>query len=760
MNKVLTFLSAFILVVLLTSSNYATGLLTEDFNYTSGTLLSTTATTGWSAHSGAGTNAITINATGGASGLTYSGFAGSGVGLSVTLAASGEDDNKLLSSAVTSGSIYFSAMINVASVTTAGYFFNIGTSTTTFYARLSVQAVTGGYNFGIAKGSSDAAQYESTVRSFGTTYFVVVKYTFGSPSVIYVNPSPFSTEPGSPAAASLTATDISTITAIYIRQGSSGPILTIDGIRAGTTWADATPSSGGSPLFSTTGTLTSFSQTSSSASAEQTYTIGGTNLTNNVTVTPPAGFEISKTTGSGFVTGTGNLTFTAAQVMANPTIYVRLHASSSGSYSGNITHASSDFTTVDKAVSGTYPGFTVTGTLSAFSQTSATPSAEQTYTIGGTNLTNTVTVTPPAGFEISKTTGAGFVTSTGNLTFTAAQVMANPTIYVRLHAATPGTFPGNITHASSDFVTANQSVTGTYTNAYMLSLTGLIQARYNGGVFIPDSVSVELHDASSFALVDQDKELLSSAGTGTFKFYSAVNGTNYYIVVKHRNSIETWSASAQSFSSNLLSYNFTTSASQAYGSNLVLQSGKYCIYSGDVNQDGQVTSDDFTGVDNDNTNFDYHIANDLNGDGQVTSDDFTCIDNNNSNFISKNVPAVVPPTPVFSITGTLTSFSQTSSAPGTEQTYTISGSNLTSNVTLVPPASFEISKTTGAGFVTSTSSLVYTAAEVMAGKTIYVRLHAASTGSYSGNITHTSSNSEFTQAVQSVSGSYTSTPVF
>src|ERR1035437_7585605 len=76
--------------------------------------------------------------------------------------------------------------------------------------------------------------------------------------------------------------------------------------------------------------------------------------------------------------------------------------------------------------------------------------------------------------------------------------------------------------------------------------------------------------------------------------------------------------------------------------------------------------------------------------------------------------------------------------PSAEQTYSISGTNLTANVTVIPPAGFEISKTTGSGFVNSTSSLVYTAANVMTGQTIYVRLNAGSTGSYSGSITHTS----------------------
>src|SRR5664280_1624065 len=87
----------------------------------------------------------------------------------------------------------------------------------------------------------------------------------------------------------------------------------------------------------------------------------------------------------------------------------------------------------------------------------------------------------------------------------------------------------------------------------------------------------------------------------------------------------TWSASPHSFISSALSYNFTTAVTQAYtdGSNpqLARHNGKYCIYSGDLNQDGSVTGDDFTGVDNDGTTFNYHPVNDLNGDGLVTADD-------------------------------------------------------------------------------------------------------------------------------------------
>jgi hypothetical protein len=182
-----------------------------------------------------------------------------------------------------------------------------------------------------------------------------------------------------------------------------------------------------------------------------------------------------------------------------------------------------------------------------------------------------------------------------------------------------------------------------------LNLTALIEAMYVAGgtaMLMTPSVTVELHDATSpyYALVESKTATLSTAGVGTFNFTTAVNGTPYYIVFKYLNTIETWSATPQSFTNNTLSYDFTTGLGQACtdGSNppLALHNGKYCIYSGDVNQDGYVTGDDCTGVDNDNANYDYHLVNDVNGDGYITGDDYTFINNNSFNYIQKQLPGI------------------------------------------------------------------------------------------------------------------------
>ena len=180
-----------------------------------------------------------------------------------------------------------------------------------------------------------------------------------------------------------------------------------------------------------------------------------------------------------------------------------------------------------------------------------------------------------------------------------------------------------------------------------LNLKALIEALYvAGGNVMPVSqwVTVELHSSTApYALVDSNSATLNTTGTGIFTFTKAVSGTNYFIVVKSMNTIATWSASPHSFTASALSYDFTTSVTQAYtdGSNppLVLHNGKYCIYSGDLNQDGLINKTDYTGVDNDNSTFNYHPVNDLNGDGLVSSADAQFIDNNYIISIHRQAPA-------------------------------------------------------------------------------------------------------------------------
>ncbi|MCY7360911.1 MAG: hypothetical protein LH629_02415, partial [Ignavibacteria bacterium] len=96
--------------------------------------------------------------------------------------------------------------------------------------------------------------------------------------------------------------------------------------------------------------------------------------------------------------------------------------------------------------------------------------------------------------------------------------------------------------------------------------------------------------------VDSSKSVIDSVSfTGSFIFQNAPTGT-YYIVTKQRNCLETWSKTGGvTFTQgSIMNYDFTTSASQAFGNNLKLKGTKYCVYSGDCNQDGVINDIDRT----------------------------------------------------------------------------------------------------------------------------------------------------------------------
>ena len=57
-----------------------------------------------------------------------------------------------------------------------------------------------------------------------------------------------------------------------------------------------------------------------------------------------------------------------------------------------------------------------------------------------------------------------------------------------------------------------------------------------------DSVELSLYGSSSpYPFIAKKKAELSTTGNVSFAFPSSIAGISYYLAVKHRNSIETWS---------------------------------------------------------------------------------------------------------------------------------------------------------------------------------------------------------------------------
>ena len=116
-----------------------------------------------------------------------------------------------------------------------------------------------------------------------------------------------------------------------------------------------TTSAASTPLITVTGTINAFANTLiNSTSAEQNYNVSGANLTNNIAITPPSGFEISTGTGLGFSpTNPITLTKDINGTVAPTPIYIRFAPTAAQAYSGFITHISSGAVQADQALSGT-----------------------------------------------------------------------------------------------------------------------------------------------------------------------------------------------------------------------------------------------------------------------------------------------------------------------------------------------------------------------------------------------------------------------
>ena len=118
-------------------------------------------------------------------------------------------------------------------------------------------------------------------------------------------------------------------------------------------------------------------------------------------------------------------------------------------------YAFSVFMLQEEAAAG--PTITVSGVpLDPFSSAPGVPSAEQSYTVTGSSLTNSISVAAPEGFEVSATSGSGFGP-------TAILPPAGGTVYVRFNRAELGTSAGDIAHNSAGAATRTVAVSGTAT---------------------------------------------------------------------------------------------------------------------------------------------------------------------------------------------------------------------------------------------------------------------------------------------------------
>lgn len=155
-----------------------------------------------------------------------------------------------------------------------------------------------------------------------------------------------------------------------------------------------------------------------------------------------------------------------------------------------------------------------------------------------------------------------------------------------------------------------------------------------------DTVRIYLRNSfSPYLIIDSSKSIIDRISfTGSFPISTASSG-NYFLQIKHRNSIETWSSAAVNYiQGGSTGYDFTSSSSSAFGSNLRHVNSipeRYACYSGDADQDGNVNLSDLILINNDASVFaSGYLNSDITGDSDTDLSDVIITYNNSKKFVS------------------------------------------------------------------------------------------------------------------------------
>ena len=253
MNKFIKFrnplfcATATILVSVCCQSARAQLLFSDAFNYTPGTTLGGNVNSGNSTAWSGGNAVLSIGGTE----LTYPGLqepAGNDLVYTSGVTASTTYNTF---SAVNSGSIYYSFLIDCTTLPTANnYLTSLNASPTVpggsgddlaMYAGASGA----GWKIGVRTSGGGSGAVYGTALTLGTTYLVVGELTYGSPSVasLYVNPTPGGSQPA-PNATQSTATVLTAVSDVGFKAQSAATAgaFIFDNLLIGQDWASVTPS--------------------------------------------------------------------------------------------------------------------------------------------------------------------------------------------------------------------------------------------------------------------------------------------------------------------------------------------------------------------------------------------------------------------------------------------------------------------------------------------------------------------------------------
>jgi hypothetical protein len=395
------------------------------------------------------------------------------------------------------------------------------------------------------------------------------------------------------------------------------------------------------------------------------------------------------------------------------------------------------------------PTVTTSGTLTSFSAYTGSASAPQSFTVGGSGLSSSITITAPTGYEVTQTLSIGF-----SPTVTLAPIsgtVANTTIYVRLKSTASGSPSGNIVCSATGATSQNIAVSSTanitcpatpldqnfenYSDiSYPASITldcitYSTENAVTGNVGIGNTISQAI--SSGGALVG-NVAILGAIGSNPVPLYGKFASTSTTINFKLVSlSAEFFGHSNGQVSEiyNIVGYddgvqkvivnNFSVTASGTYGTGAAAIVYNRLNYNVAGANTGTLTFG--TGWSNiDEVRF---VVND------PAPNNYLYVGLDNINFDTAVASTITT-------SGTTTAFAACSGTASAAQSFTVGGTGLSANITVTAPAGYEVSTTAASGYgatVTLTQS-----SGTVANTTVYVRLTASASGSPTGNVACTS----------------------
>lgn len=178
------------------------------------------------------------------------------------------------------------------------------------------------------------------------------------------------------------------------------------------------------------------------------------------------------------IIGSVTITYTAGAAATDPPNFYPGAVTASNATGGTFNPANYIISYVRGGVTVIVPStITATGTLDGLTTTYGTPSLPGNFSVSGAYLSSPITVTPPAGFEVS----VNNINFSSTITIGGSGNVSNTVIYVRLAATTPvGDYSGNFVMTSTGVPDAMIAIPNSTVNPASLVIAANDQEKYQG----------------------------------------------------------------------------------------------------------------------------------------------------------------------------------------------------------------------------------------------------------------------------------------